>query len=151
MNREELAIDYFYKGYNCTQAIVLAFKDLIDIDENKLLKIASPFGGGMSRLREVCGAFSGIVIVAGYLFGYDDNDTGAKKNELYSRIQELAKEFEKENGSLTCRKLLNKDVVHDNPISEKRTPDFYKNRPCPKIIGSAAKILNDYIKENDIV
>ena len=106
MTRREKAIENFYKGYNCSQSVVLAFKDLLPLDERMLCMLASSFGGGMARLREVCGCVSGMSIVAGLLYGYDGPDTGEAKNAHYRRIQELAREFEALNGSIVCRELL---------------------------------------------
>jgi C_GCAxxG_C_C family probable redox protein len=103
--REELAVNYFKLGYNCCQSVVLAYKDILNMDENTLLKLSSSFGGGMGRLREVCGAVSGMFIVAGLLYGYTDITDKNKKTEHYSLIQYLASEFEKKNGSIVCRKL----------------------------------------------
>ena len=145
-----MAIDYFKQGYNCSQSVVLAFKDLVNINEKTLAKLASPFGGGMSRLREVCGAVSGINIIIGLLYGYDTNETGEVKAELYSRVQELAKTFEEKNGSIVCRELMHLDVKHDSPIPTPRTNDFYTKRPCLELIGYVAEILEEYINNHPV-
>ena len=84
MNRKELAISYFKQGYNCSQSVVLAFKDSI-INAEELVKISAPFGGGISRMRETCGAVSGMVLVIGSVFGYSAPETGEKKQELYTK------------------------------------------------------------------
>ena len=106
MSRGELAKKYFDEGYNCAQAVVLAFADLIKIDKDDLLKIASSFGGGFGRLREVCGAFSGMSIVVGYLCGYSLTDS-QNKMEHYALIRELAEKFKQRNGgSIICRELI---------------------------------------------
>ena len=97
MERKELAEEYFLQGYNCTQAVVLAFADLTGMRKEQLLKIASSFGGGMGRLREVCGAVSGMFIVAGLLYGYGTSFDDTEKAAHYSRIQELAAEFRAEH------------------------------------------------------
>ena len=86
MTRREMAMANFMKGYNCSQSIVLAFSDMLDIDEKSLLKMASSFGGGMGRLREVCGSVSGMFMVAGLLYGYDRPETGQVKADHYARI-----------------------------------------------------------------
>lgn len=146
MDRKELAINYFLQGYNCSQSVVLAFKDLIGIDESTATKLASPFGGGMGRLREVCGSVSGMVIVLGLLYGYDTPERGEVKATLYERVQEVAKEFEERNGSIVCRELLHLSSKHDEPTPSERTPDFYQKRPCKDLIGMSAEILDNYIK-----
>lgn len=150
MTKQELAKSYFLQGYNCCQALVLAFKDEIDIDEKTLLKISSPFGGGMGRLREVCGAVSGMFMVLGMICGYDNLDNPNAKAELYARVQELAKKYEEENGSIVCRELLGLSQKRDDPTPEIRNEAYYKNRPCPDKVGSAAKILEEYIKNNNL-
>ena len=148
MNRSEAAKAYFMKGYNCSQSVVLAFADLLPIDEAAASKLASSFGGGMGRLREVCGSVSGMFMVAGLLYGYDGAETGQVKADHYARIQELAHRFEEKHGSIVCRELLGISVRHDAPVPEARTGEYYKKRPCPEIIGDAAEILEQYITEN---
>ena len=148
MTRREAAMANFMKGYNCSQSIVLAFSDMLDIDEKSLLKMSSSFGGGMGRLREVCGSVSGMFMVAGLLYGYDGPETGQVKADHYARIQELAHRFEEQHGSIVCRELLGLNVRHDVPVPEARTTEYYKKRPCSEIIGDAAEILEQFIKEN---
>lgn len=147
MTRKETAMDFFYQGYNCAQSLVLTFKDLIDIDEDTISKLACSFGGGMGRLREVCGAVSGMFMVISLLYGYSGPEKGEVKAEHYARVQELARRFEKEHGSIVCRELLGLSVKRESPIPEARTEEYYSKRPCPEIIGSAAEILDKYIKE----
>ena len=149
MTHREAAMANFMKGYNCSQSVVLAFADMIDIDEATLSKLSSSFGGGMGRLREVCGSVSGMFMVAGLLYGYDGPETGQVKADHYARIQELAKRFEEKHGSIVCRELLGLSVRHDIPIPEARTSEYYKKRPCPEIIGDAAEILEQFINEQN--
>ena len=148
MTRREIAMENFKKGYNCSQAIILAFADMLPIDEETLSKMASSFGGGMGRLREVCGSVSGMFMIAGLLYGYDGPETGQVKADHYARIQELASRFEEEHGSIVCREMLGLSVRHDVPVPEARTEEYYKKRPCAEIIGDAAEILEKYIEEN---
>lgn len=150
MTRREIAMENFLKGYNCSQSIVLAFKDMLPMDEKTLSMMASSFGGGMGRLREVCGSVTGMFMVAGLLYGYDGPETGQVKADHYARIQELAHRFEEKHGTIVCREMLGLDIKHDVPTPEARTKEYYKKRPCPEIIGDAAEILEQYIKENPI-
>ncbi len=150
MSRREDAINYFKEGYNCTQSVVLAFKDLLTVDAKELCKIASPFGGGISRMRETCGAVSGMVIVIGNLLGYSTPETGEVKANLYKITQELLLKFEERFGSLTCRNLLNLNVKHDDPNPSPRDHSFFAKRPCPELIGGAAEILEEYLNNNVI-
>ncbi|MBO4265532.1 MAG: C_GCAxxG_C_C family protein [Clostridia bacterium] len=150
MTRKEIAMQYFYDGYNCAQAVVLAFFDVADADKETLVKISSSFGGGIGRLREVCGTVSGMAMVLGLLYGYDDAADHDKKTELYEKIQTLAKEFEKENGSIVCRELLGGVNGHSHPTPDKRTDEYYKKRPCAELVGMAAEMLEKFIYENPI-
>lgn len=157
MNRKEIAMNNFLGGCNCSQAIMLAFLDLIDLDESTALKVSCSFGGGMGRLREVCGAFSGIVMVAGLLYGYDDVKDPALKKEHYKRVQELAERFKNankcvagENGSIVCRELLGlKNGESEGGAPSERTKQYYAKRPCTQIIGNAAEILEQFINEQN--
>ncbi len=147
MNRKEQAMKNFKEGYNCAQAVVLAFEDLYEIDKKTALSLSSSFGGGMGRLREVCGSVSGMFLVAGLLYGYDEPGAADKKAEHYARIQHLASEFEKRNGSIVCRELLGLSVKREPPTPEARTEEYYKKRPCMELIGMAAEIMENYIAE----
>lgn len=139
------AMNLFKDGYNCAQAVFLAFEDKYNMDRKTALMLSSSFGGGMGRLREVCGAVSGMFMVAGILFGYDSpNDFEGKKNH-YERIQALAKEYELINGSIICRELLGLKVRKDKPTPEKRSEEYHKKRPCAELVGIAAAIMEEYI------
>ena len=147
MTRKELAMQRFLDGYNCAQCMILAFEDLIDIDVNLALKIASPFGGGMGRLREVCGSVSGMFMVLGFIRGYNEPDDYEGKKRLYEEVQELARRYEKDNGSIICRDLLGLTGKKQDATPEKRTEEYYKKRPCTEKVGSAVEILEAYLKE----
>ncbi len=146
--KEEKAKQYFKEGYNCAQAVFLAFCDECSMDFDTAVKISSSFGGGMGRLREVCGAVSGMFMVAGILYGYTDPLDSKGKTEHYKRIQYLAEEFKKCNPSIVCRELLGLASGKDNPEPELRTAEYYKKRPCAELVGMAASIMEKYIKEN---
>lgn len=142
------AMGLFKEGFNCSQSVFLAFEDLHKIDRKTALKLSSSFGGGMGRLREVCGAVSGMFMAAGILYGYDDPKDYEAKKEHYERIQLLAKEFESCNGSIVCRQLLGLGEGKDAPAPEKRSEEYYKKRPCAELVGMAAAILEQYISIN---
>ena len=124
----------------------MAFSDLLPVDPETAMMAASSFGGGMSRLREVCGAVSGMALVLGLLKGYGTPETGAPKFEHYSRVQEAALKFEQLHGSIVCRELLNLSVKHEDPMPTPRTGGFYHARPCGEFIMSAAEILEECLK-----
>ena len=147
-SRKEKAMNLFLQGYNCSQSIILAYKDLLPVeDQEAIIRLSSSFGGGMGRLREVCGSVSGMFMIAGLLYGYSTPETGKPKAEHYARIQELAKRFEEQNGSIVCRELLGLKVKRQEATPEARTAEYYKKRPCTQIIGCSAEILEQFIKE----
>lgn len=141
------AMDLFKEGFNCSQSVFLAFEDLYQLDRKTALRLSSSFGGGMGRLREVCGAVSGMFMTVGVLYGYDDPKDYEAKKDHYERIQQLAKEFESRNGSIVCRQLLGLGEGKDVPAPEKRNDEYYKKRPCAELVGIAAAIMEQYILE----
>lgn len=147
MNRKEKAMSLFEGGYNCSQAVVLAFADLLETDEKMLAKIASSFGGGMGRLREVCGTVTGAFMVLGLLYGYDNAKAGADKAEHYMRIQQFAERFSQGTGSIVCRELLGLSKKKEPPMPDARTAAYYKKRPCKELVGLSAEILEEMIEE----
>lgn len=147
MTKRELASGYFKQGYNCAQSVVLAFKDELGLDERTLLTMASPFGGGMGRLREVCGAVSGAFIVLGLKFGYVSAEDYEGKKRLYGYVQEVGNSFKTLNGSYICSELVGLPAGADKPAPEKRTDEYYKKRPCADLVGDAAEILERFIEE----
>lgn len=150
MDHSDKARENFMCGYSCAQAVLLAFSDLTGLDEKTALLISSSFGGGMGRMRETCGAFCGIIMVAGLLYGYTDPKAFDKKSEHYKRVQELAAAFREKNGSIVCREMLGQAGADKNPTPSQRTADYYKKRPCPEICANAAKALDIYIEKNPI-
>lgn len=151
MNRGIIAKEKFAQGYNCSQSVALAFADYLGMDEPVIARLTSGFGGGMGRMREVCGAVSGMTFVMSALYGYDDPKAFEEKAELYKKIQAVANEFKNENGSIVCRELLALQTKGaDSPTPEKRTEVYYKKRPCPELVKIAADIIEDFIAKNPI-
>ncbi len=148
MEHKEKAAELFLQGYNCAQAVAVAFCDVTGLDEEFTAKLASPFGGGMGRLREVCGAVSGMLMVLGHLYGYDSSDDDGKKKEVYAQVQELAKEFQKMNGSIICRELLKNPPTDPNPSP--RTAEYYAKRPCARMVMTAAQLMDDFIAKHPL-
>lgn len=141
----EKAMKLFKEGYNCSQAVVGAFVDDLDIDMKTAMLVSSSFGGGMGRLREVCGAVSGMFMVAGLANGYDLPADLDGKKELYTGVQHLAHQFKEENRSIVCRELLGLNVKTQIPTPDLRTPEYYKKRPCVELVGQAAGFISEYI------
>lgn len=148
LSRSEQAMKLFREGYNCAQSVFLAFYDEYGMDFETALKISSSFGAGMGKLREVCGAVSGMFMVAGMLYGYTDPKDHTGKTKHYERIQTLAKEFEEQNRSIICRELLGIGKEKESPAPEVRTKEYYQKRPCLELVGMAAEIMDNYIKSN---
>lgn len=148
MNRAEKAAQLFLNGYNCAQAVAVAFCDVTGMEEAHTAKLASSFGGGMGRMREVCGAVSGMLMVAGVLYGYDAADDEKSKMEHYALVQHLAGQFREQVGSIVCREIL-KNPPSD-PAPTPRTEEFYKLRPCARMVYLAAEIMDRYIAENPV-
>ena len=138
------AAELFLGGYNCAQAVVVAYSDLTGLTPEFSAKLASSFGGGMGRMREVCGAVSGMLMVAGLLYGYDDpGEEDVYKKAHYALVQALAGDFREQVGSIVCREILKNPPSDPNPTP--RTAEFYRQRPCARMVMLAARILDDYI------
>ena len=150
MTKGDIAKKYFEDGYNCAQAVLLAFCEDFGLEKETAIMISAPFGGGMGRLREVCGTFSGINMVIGLYEGkYDIKDNQAKA-KLYSDVQVLAEKFKQDNGSIICRDLLGLRIKgKDNPTPEVRTDTYYKARPCSELCKYAGDLLEAFFEENN--
>lgn len=148
MNRGERAAELFVKGYNCAQAVLIAFGDLTGLEEKTAARTISAFGGGFGRLREVCGAVSGMAAVISILYGYEDVDDAAGKKSTYQLMQELAGQFRERCGSIVCRELL--DTPSTTPVPDARTEAYYASRPCVRMVYNAADILETYIAQHPV-
>jgi C_GCAxxG_C_C family probable redox protein len=148
MDHSEYAAELFLKGYNCAQAVAVAFCDVTGLDVDFTARMASSFGGGMGRMREVCGAVSGMLMVAGLLYGYDTPGDDVSKKKHYTLVQTLSGKFREEVGSIVCREILKNPPSDPNPTP--RTAEFYKIRPCARMVSLAARILDEYIAENPL-
>lgn len=151
-----LAEAFFMKGFNCSQSVVAAFAQELGLSQEQAVKMSAGFGAGFGRMREVCGAFSGIVFVISTLYGNTDPEG---KSAFYKEIQDLAKIYREENGgnSIVCRELLGLKKADgsncvgnttESWVAEKRTADYYQKRPCPKLVKLAAEITQSYIESH---
>ena len=147
--RSEKAKELFKSGYNCSQSVLGVFCEELGLDFKTAMKISSSFGGGMGRMREVCGTVSGMFMICGLMYGPSDNS--ASKGELYKRIQELAGKFKTQNGSIICRELLEGVESSTSPTPSERTENYYKKRPCVELVGDAVEIFEQYVKENKLL
>ena len=148
MDHSILAADLFLEGFNCAQAVAVAFTDVTGMDKKEAAKLAAPFGGGMGRMREVCGAVSGMLMVLGALYGYDHSDADTKKKETYQQVQALAAQFKEENGSIICREILKNPPSDPNPSP--RTAEYYAKRPCARMVMLAAELMDGFIAEHPL-
>jgi len=148
MKHDDHAAELFLQGYNCAQAVAVAFCDVTGLAPDFSAKMASSFGGGMGRLREVCGAVSGMLMVAGLLYGYDTPGDDIQKKAHYSLVQELAGKFREQAGSIICREILQNPST--DPTPSPRTAEYYKTRPCAWMVVLAARILDEYIAAHPI-
>lgn len=139
--------ELFTQGYNCSQSVVAAWAEQVGLDRDTALKISSGFGGGMGRLREVCGAVSGAFMILSFKFGSSDSSDGKAKAELYEIIQAFAKRFKEENGfdSIVCRDLLGLPGA-SIPTPAPRTAEYYKKRPCKELVELSAGLLGEFIE-----
>ena len=145
------------EGYNCCQAVVLAYNDIFGIDDQVASSMSSGFGGGMGRMREVCGSVSGMVMLAGLIAPASDPSVKVDRTRNYALVQEMAEEFRQMNGSIVCKELLglvpmgsSQPAAKESPEPSDRTPEYYKKRPCEELVGISARIVGEKIAKLDI-
>ena len=143
----EKATELFKKGYNCAQSVFCANCDKVGIDFEIGLKLTSSFGGGMGRLREVCGAVTAMFMLIGLKKGYVTFDNDEIKEKHYAKVQELAHKFQKEFGSIICRELLNLNEQESDAKPSARTDEYYQTRPCEKFIEFASNLIEKELQE----
>ena len=151
-NRVQKAIDNFMQGYGCCQSVVAAFADIYGLDDITAKKISAGFGGGVGRLRMMCGAVSGMVILAGLDCGQTEGSDREGKSACYKVVQELLAKFNERNSSVICADLLKlnkEDAAHSNYEASERTAEYYKKRPCVRKVESAAIIFAEYLEEKE--
>ncbi len=153
--RAEAARNYFLSGYGCAQSVLLAYSDLTGLDEKTSARLGSSFGGGMGRLREVCGGVTGAFAVLGLLCGYDDPADKAGKSRHYADVRELARRFSErsQGGSIVCREILSNAGLsgESGGEAEARTPEYYQKRPCPDLVALASEILAEMLCEKGLL
>ena len=143
--RADRAEALFRQGYNCSQSVFAAFADVVGMSVEEAAQLASPFGAGFGKLREVCGAVSGMTMLAGRLKGYSDPSAREEKIELYALIQNMCAEFEEKEGSIICRELLGLEKGEDLGEPAVRTEEYYRSRPCVGACRTAAEIAEKYL------
>lgn len=145
MSYADKAKEIFKTGCNCSQAVFAAFSDVLGIDETMAKRVSVGLGGGVGRMREVCGAVSGGAMVLGMIYG---GENGEDKGSAYAKVQDFANEFKKESGSIICREILALDKEKkETPKPDERTEQYYKVRPCADKVYDAAKIIEQMIAQ----
>lgn len=144
----EKACQLFADGLNCAQSVLVAFCDVTGLDKDLAIKLSSSFGGGMGRMREVCGTCSAMFMIAGIVYGPGESFSHEDKSEHYKRIQYLASQFKEAHDTIICRELLKGLAVTSTPEPERRTEEYYKVRPCVRFVRTAAEIMDKYLSEN---
>jgi len=140
-DRTEQAVEHFKNGYNCAQSVVMAYADRYPVDIETLKVLSAPFGGGMGRLREVCGAVTGMFLILGMEHPANDPNEKENKNANYTAVQRTALNFKNKMGSYVCADLLKIGRVPQYPIPDDRNSDYYAKRPCAYCVAVAAEIL----------
>lgn len=146
--RVESAQQYFKAGYNCAQAVVMAFDDVMQMSPEELARLAAPFGGGMGRMREVCGTVSGMAFLAGAIKPSADPSNLEERKNNYALVQTFAQKFCEENGDIVCRRLLGLEPAverTETAMPSERTQEYYRKRPCSEYVGCAARIVAEYL------
>ena len=146
------ARSYFESGYNCAQAVVMAYNDIMEMGLDDVAKLAAPFGGGMGRMREVCGTVSGMAFVAGAIAPSSDPSNLEERKENYALVQRFADTFRSENGDIVCRRLLGLEPMQiqaETPMPSARTAEYYKKRPCVEYVACAARIVAEYLQSKE--
>ena len=150
MDHAEEAKKLFLAGYNCAQAVFCAYRDVTGLDMDTAARLASSFGAGMGRLREVCGTMSGALMVLGMIRGYADPQDRDAKGAHYALVREYARLFRERNGTILCRELLRDVQVTEGGEPEERTSEYYARRPCPRLAAEAAALLDRLLmNQND--
>lgn len=147
-SRVEKAAELFESGYNCAQSVFAAYADLFGMDRETALKISCPMGGGVGRMRELCGTVCSMSMLSGLKGGNTDPQNEEAKKEAYELVRKMAAEFKAENGTIICRELLGIEGMEESAAPSIRTPEYYASRPCTGIVRSAARIVEKYLTQD---
>ena len=151
-DRIQRAVENFMSGYGCAQSVVAAFADLYGLDDTMAKRIAAGFGGGVGRMRMMCGTVSGLVILAGLDCGQTDGSDREGKAACYKVVQQLLETFKQRNVSIICAELLGLNgcpVVKNTYVPDERNAAYYKKRPCAQKVESAARIFAEYLENKE--
>lgn len=153
-DRIQRAVEFFKEGYNCSQAVFLAFSDIYGLDVDASKRLSAGFGGGVGRMRMMCGAVSGMVMLAGLETGQTEGTDSKGKAQCYQEVQDMVNLFKDRNGSVICAELLAMNgckVVADTNIPDTRNAEYYKKRPCAQKVASAARIFAEFLETKNTI
>lgn len=142
--RVQKALELFNSGYNCSQAVFMAYADLLGLTNHQAAMVACGFGGGIGRLRQNCGAYSGMIMLCALMEG-EDGDSAEKRADTYARVQKVHGDFVERLGTINCAELLNRPPVPESPVPEERTASYYASRPCARIVQTACEIVEKHL------
>ena len=145
--RVQLAVHHFNSGYNCCQAVFMAYADLFDVPEELAKNISVSFGGGIGQMREVCGTVSGMAMLCGFKYPVRDNDNKAERSQNYHAVQRMATRFKEEHQTILCKELLQALAKTKKTDPEDRMSSYHTTRPCGKFVISACRIAGEVLKE----
>ncbi len=145
--RAEQAVNNFKSGYNCAQAVYMAYADLFGMEPKTAAIIAAPLGAGIGRMREVCGTVSGAALIAGLAIPCDNPSDMAAKTRCYALVQQVADRFREANGSIICRELLGIAPIKESPTPSPRTEAYYNKRPCVELVRMSATFIGEELKK----
>ena len=148
-SRVEKAVQTFESGFGCAQSVFSTYADLFGMDKETALKLASPMGGGIGRMREVCGTVSAMALLAGLKEGNTDPSNEEGKERIYLLVRQMSDKFREENGTIICRELLGLLEREESAKPEKRTEEYYASRPCSRLVASAARIIEENLLFTD--
>ncbi len=147
-SRIQRAVELFMQGYGCCQSVVCAFADRYGLDEEMALRISAGFGGGVGRMRMMCGTCSALVILAGLEKGQTRGDDREGKAACYQLVRQLLETFRQRNGSIICAELLQMNGVKaetNTSQPDERNAEYYRVRPCARKVESAARVFAEYL------
>ncbi len=148
-DRVKKASDLFHAGCSCAQSVVAAWSDAFGLDEKTAMRVSCGLGAGVGRLREVCGAVSGMAILAGLKHGNDVPGDADAKALTYEVVQQMARVFHQRHGSLICRTLLGLDKAEGGSTPSARTSEYYAKRPCAALVATAAELVGRFLQPED--
>lgn len=143
------AVACFESGYNCAQSVFMAYCDLFELDMETAKRMSVSFGGGIGRMREVCGTVSAMAMLAGFKYPVIDPADQEARKKNYETVQKMANRFKERQGSIICRDLLKIQSEEQSPSPSPRTPEYYAKRPCSKLVAEAARIAGNMLFDED--